>query len=250
MIGQAVIYGLGPAAGRQPLTATTPVALTPVGDRPLLGHALDRLAAHGVTRVALSVHRQRAPFEAYLATRGDGPGVEIVPESEPLGALAAIAAARARLAAEPFFALRADTLWLDGLVPALDRMARAWDPRRMDALLLLQATVRAIGYDGPGDFFLDPAGKARRRQGGEIASHVHGGVMLLDPRCIPIPLAADAVLLPLLDALEMRDRLWAIAHDGLWCRLAAPETATAVEIELGFRPAPAMSAEALPGRAP
>lgn len=245
MIGQAVIHGLGPVPGRQPLTATPPAALTTIGDRPLLGHALDRLAAHGVRHVLLSAHRQRAAFDAYLATRSGAPAVEILAEPEPLGTLAALAAARARLAPAPFFALRADTLWLDGLVPALDRMARAWDPSRMDALLLLQASVRAIGYEGPGDYFLDPAGRARRRQGGEIASHVHGGVMLVDPRCFPTHVPPEAALATLLDALETRDRLWAIAHDGMWCRLAAPEAAAAVEIELGFRPSPIMSAEAL-----
>jgi MurNAc alpha-1-phosphate uridylyltransferase len=249
MIGQAVIHGLGPAPGRQPLTATVPPALTPIGGRPLLDHTLDRLAVHGVARVLLSVHRQRAAFEAHLATRAGGPAVEVLAEPEPLGALAALAAARMRLAAGPVFAVRADALWFDGLVPALDRMARAWDPGRMDALLLLQAAVRAFGDDGPGDYFLDPAGRARRRRGGEIASHVQAGVMLIDPRCLPAPSAPDAALWPFLDALEEDGRLWAIAHDGIWCRLAGPEAAPAIESQLGLRPASAMSADARPGPA-
>jgi N-acetyl-alpha-D-muramate 1-phosphate uridylyltransferase len=141
--------------------------------------------------------------------------------------------------------VRADALWLDGLMPALDRLARAWDAGRMDALLLLQATVHAVGYEGPGDFFLDPLGRARRRVGGEIASHVHGGVTLLDPRRIPERCAADAALFPLFDAFETDGRLWAIAHDGAWCRVSAPEAVAALEVRLGFRPAPAMPAEAL-----
>jgi MurNAc alpha-1-phosphate uridylyltransferase len=246
MIGQAVIHGLGPAPGSQPLTATRPPALTPIGDRPLLAHALDRLASHGVRRVFLGVHRPRAPFEAFVATRADASAIEILPEAEPLGARAALSAACARLAAEPFFAVRADALWFDGLVPALDRMARAWDPTRMDALLLLQATVRTIGYDGPGEYFLDPAGRARRRQGGEIASHVDGGVMLTDPSRIAASTAPEATLSQLLDAFEESGRLWAIAHDGLWCRLARPEAAPALEVALGLRPAPAIAAEISP----
>lgn len=245
MIRQAVIYGLGPAAGRQPFTDTPPAALASIGGEPLLGHTLDRLAAHGVERVVLSVHRQRVAFERYLASRSGGPRVEFQPQQEPLGALAAIAAARTLIAAEPFLAVRADALWLDGLMPALDRLARAWDPGRMDALLLLQATVRAVGYEGPGDFFLDPLGRARRRVGGEIASHVHGGVTVLDPRRIPQSCAAESALFPLFDAFESEGRLWAIAHDGAWCRVSAPEVVAALEIQLGFRPAPAMPAEAL-----
>ena len=63
-----------------------------------------------------------------------------------------------------FFAANADVLWYDGATPALARLAEMWDEDKMDALLLLQRTVTAHGYEGQGDYFLDPLGHARRRR--------------------------------------------------------------------------------------
>ena len=49
-------------------------------------------------------------------------------------------------------------IWLNGKTDALVRLADSWDDGRMDALLLLQPTATAVGYGGPGDFFLDQLG--------------------------------------------------------------------------------------------
>ena len=47
----------------------------------------------------------------------------------------------------------------------LSRMEAAWDPARMDALLLLHPLDRAIGREAKdrGDYFLDADGRARHR---------------------------------------------------------------------------------------
>ena len=63
------------------------------------------------------------------------------------------------LLGEIFFVVNADVFWLDGRHPALLRLAHAFDPECMDAVLLLQRTVNAVGYDGDGDYLLDPRGK-------------------------------------------------------------------------------------------
>ena len=95
MIDHAAIHGLGPAVGRRPLTGDVPAALTAIGGIPLLGHALDRLAAQGVRRAVLCAHHHRAVLAAYLASRGTGPDAEILAEPEPLGSAAALAVAAA-----------------------------------------------------------------------------------------------------------------------------------------------------------
>src|SRR5258707_8220763 len=46
--------------------------------------------------------------------------------------------------------LNGDVLWFDDVIPTLLDLARFWQPARMDALLLLQPTTTAIGYDGGG----------------------------------------------------------------------------------------------------
>src|ERR1700680_747816 len=68
-----------------------------------------------------------------------------------------------RTGGQPFFIVTADSIWLEGVVPNLVRLARAYDEERMDALLLVAATATSLGYDGRGDFNLDPEGRLQSR---------------------------------------------------------------------------------------
>jgi len=250
MIDHGAIYGLGPAAGRQPLTGDAPPALTAIGGRSLLDHALDRLAAQGVGRVLLSVHHHRARIAAELARRTGAPRTELLAEPEPVGAAAALAAAAHALDGAPFYAVAADQIWFDGFMPALARLARKWDPRRMEALILLHPTARAVGDPGRGDFFLDPGGHARPRVGAEIAALAACGVGIFDSRLFAEPPSRDAGLDAILGGAARRRTLFAIVHDGEWCRRPGDEAIAALEVAIGYRPVPAAAAEtlAVPGR--
>ena len=65
--------------------------------------------------------------------------------------------------------------WRDGARPMLQRMEAAWNPARMDALLLLHPIEKAIGREATdrGDYFVDADGRARHRGSAEIGrAHV------------------------------------------------------------------------------
>jgi MurNAc alpha-1-phosphate uridylyltransferase len=235
--------GLGPRA--RPLTETLPAPLLTFGGRALIEHALDRFAAAGVERVLINIHHHRTTFEQHFRARRTPPAVELLHEPELLGSGGAIGAALGRLGEAPFFVANADTLWFDGFVPALERLDRAWDDARMDALLLLPPVVQAHGYDGPGDFKLEPSGRAHRRVRGEMATHAYGGVALLSARAFedapPTPYSLAAIF----EHVEIAARLGGIAHDGLWFHVDAPASLVAAEIALGYRATEAPVAERL-----
>lgn len=241
----ALIHATGAGEAGRTLTESLPATLQPVGGMPLIDHLVRRLAAHGIERALVALHHHRATMAAHLETLVPPPRLEPVVVEGGLDLGAVIDAVLPRLGAAPFVVAAADALWLDGLLPALDRLAAAWDPERMDALLLLQSTVTARGYDGPGDYFVDPAGRARRRVGHEIAGHLFAGVAVLAPRALYESHDGAAGLTPMLEHAEGHGRLWAIAHDGLWFRFADPQDVAQAEIELGFRPMPAAEAEKL-----
>jgi len=243
MIAQAAIIGLGVAAGRLPMAADPVPALARIGGVSLLGHALDRLAAQGVRRVVLPMHRGQAMIAAALAGRGGGPDLSILDLSAPATEGATLAAAAAALAPGAFFVLRADTPWFDGYLPALSRLARKWSPDRMDALLLVHSTARAIGYEGRGDYLVDPGGAALRRRGRQIATHVFCGVAVLATALVAAVATEQAAVTDLLDAAESEGRLFAVAHDGLWAAAADPDSVAELEVAIGFRPVPAAEAE-------
>ena len=81
----------------------------------------------------------------------------------------------------PFFHVNSDTIWIDGVKPNLARLAEAFDPATMDALLLLAPTTGSIGYAGRGDFAMAADGRLRRRAEREVAPFVYAGAAILSP---------------------------------------------------------------------
>lgn len=251
MIDTAVLHGLGLAHGARPLTGTPPACLATLGEIALIDHALDRLAAQGVSRVVAPCHHARAAIAAHCAARAAPAGIEVLAAPEPLADGAELAFAARHLGTGDFFAVRADTAWFDGYVPALERLARAWDPARMDVLLLAQPMSRAIGEQGAGDLFLDPSGAARCRRHGEVAPHAFAGAAVLRGEALAAQPDPGLGFAALVDAAERAGRLFAVSHDGAWCRPDGAGSIELVEVEIGYRPvAPSQPLAPLAARDP
>ena len=71
-----------------------------------------------------------------------------------------VARALPLLGPAPFFICNADTFWLQGVESPIAAMRAAFDPARMDGLLLLASTATAVGLEGAGDFLMDEDGPA------------------------------------------------------------------------------------------
>src|SRR5207237_8900493 len=92
--------------------------------------------------------------------------------------------------------------------------AAAFDPARMDAVLLFQRTTNAVGYEGSGDYFLDPLGVPRRRGEREIAPFLFAGVQLLDRRLFNGVAERRFSRTLIYDRTERAGRLRPLVHDG------------------------------------
>jgi N-acetyl-alpha-D-muramate 1-phosphate uridylyltransferase len=158
---------------------------------------------------------------AALATR-TRPRIEFSRETELLETGGGVKQALPLLG-EMFYALNGDIFWLDGVTSALSRAAQAFDKKRMDVLLLMHRTTGAIGYEGPGDYFLDPLGAPRRRGEREVAPYTFAGIQILHRRLFDG--VADTVfsLKKLYDRAEDNGRLGAIVHDGEWFHIGTPD---------------------------
>src|SRR3546814_13950873 len=85
--------------------------------------------------------------EAHLKHRRQ-PAVVFSPEPALLETGGGVKNALPLLGEAPFFVLNGDVCWLEGLTPALERLAAAWDASDMDARRLLHPTCSAFGYEG------------------------------------------------------------------------------------------------------
>ncbi len=230
---RAMVLAAGLGKRMRPITDTIPKPMVEVAGRTMIDHALDRFAAVGVRDIVVNLHHLGARLEAHLANRRDL-RITLSPEAELLETGGGVANALPLLGAEPFYVANADIIWFDGATPALARLAQAWADDKMDALLLLQRTVTAHGYDGPGDFFLDPLGRATRRHGGAVAPYVFAGVQILHPRLFKDAPAGAFSLNVLYNRAEESGRLWGVAHDGLWFHVGTPDSIAPAEAELGY----------------
>jgi MurNAc alpha-1-phosphate uridylyltransferase len=227
-ITTAMVLAAGYGKRMRPLTDNRPKPLIEVCGRALLDHALDRLGDVGIERVVVNAHYLGEQIVDHLAKRSS-PRCLLSMEDALLETGGGVVKALPLLGAEPFYVINADIFWLDGAIPALERLARGWDDSRMDSLLLLQRTVTALSYDGPGDYFADAAGALTRRQGGEVSPFLYAGVQILHPRSLAgrpeAPFSRNLVW----DEQQAAGRLFGIVHDGLWFHVGTPGDLQATE---------------------
>jgi MurNAc alpha-1-phosphate uridylyltransferase len=231
-ITTAFVLAAGLGTRMRPLTDRMPKPLVPLAGRALIDHVLDRLAATGITRAVVNVHHMADAIERHLAGRRM-PQIVISDEREALldtggGALKALAA----LGSEPFVVHNSDSVWIERRVSNLTRLMAAFDERRMDSLLLLAERTTSLGYDGRGDFVLDPEGRLARRPKDAETDFVFTGVSILHPRLLDGAPAGAFSLNVVWDRAIAAGRLYGLLLDGEWMHVGTPEAVGAAEQRL------------------
>lgn len=211
-----MLFAAGFGTRMRDLTQTRPKPLIPVAGRTLLDRALDLADAAGAAPVAVNVHYLGAQIEDHLAAR---PDVRISDESAAiLETGGGLRAALPLLGPGPVMTLNPDVVWR-GPNP-LSLLAAAWNPDRMDALLLVKDRAGLPGRRGNADFTLD-GGRISRATGGEGV--VYLGAQILQPGGLAaIPDTAFS-LNRLWDRVIAAGRAHALPYPGQWCDVGSPE---------------------------
>ena len=226
---KAMVLSAGLGTRMRPLTNKMPKPLVEVGGKALLDHVLDRLAEAGVVRAVVNVHHFAEQIERHLASRTK-PKITISDERGLLlGTGGAVVKALPELGTAPFFLINSDTLWIDGVAPNLTRLAKAFDPTAMDALLLLAPTTGSIGYAGRGDFAFAPDGRLRRRAEREVAPFVYAGAAILTPALFAGAPKGEFPLTDLFDRAAEAGRLHGLRLEGLWMHVGTPDAIALAE---------------------
>lgn len=219
---RAMILAAGLGTRMRMLTEDKPKPLVEVSGRAMLDTILDRIAAAGIDEVVINLHYLGDRIVDHLAER-KAPTIVYSREDELLETGGGVKKALPLLGAEPFFVTNGDVCWLDGYASALTRLAAHWDEAEMDGLLLLHPTVYAFGYEGFGDFMMDPDGRITRRAEREIAPFIYAGIQILHPRFFEDAPEGPFSLNLLYDRAIENGRLFGIRHDGEWFHIGTPE---------------------------
>lgn len=226
---KAMVLAAGFGLRMRPLTDHMPKPLVRVADRPLLDHVLDKLAAADVSEAVVNVHYLADQIIDHVATRGR-PHVIISDERHAvLGTGGGVVRALPLLGDAPFFHVNSDTLWIDGVRSNLERLAEAFDPERMDILLLMAPTTNSIGYNGCGDYAMLADGALRKRREHQVVPFVYAGAAIMSPSAFADPPAGQFELIKIFDRANEQERLFGLRLDGVWMHVGTPDAVQAAE---------------------
>lgn len=218
----AMILAAGLGKRMRPLTASQPKPLVRVAGKALIDHALDRLKDAGIAKAVVNVHYLADALEAHVLARA-APQVTVSDERALLLETGGGMVKALPKLPDPFFALNADNIWLDGPKSAFHDLSRRWNPDEMDALLLVVPHARAMNFNGPGDFHMDPLGRLSRRRPGRIAPFIYTGIQLVSHRLMrDAPQGPFSTNLLWNRAME-EGRLYGISFTGLWFEVGTPQ---------------------------
>ncbi|SDD63561.1 nucleotidyltransferase family protein [Ruegeria marina] len=195
------------------LTRSRPKPMIEVAGRPLIDHALDLAQAVEPPRIVANTHYLAPILANHLGPRG-----VLLSNEQPdiLDTGGGLRQAWPLLGAETVFTMNTDAIW-SGPNP-LALLARAWEPERMDALLMCIPVAQTVGYTGQGDFSRDAQGKITRGAG-----LVYGGVQIV--RMDGLADIPDHVfsLNRLWNRIGEAGRLFGLTYPGRWCDVGHPD---------------------------
>jgi MurNAc alpha-1-phosphate uridylyltransferase len=226
---KAMVLAAGFGVRMRPLTDRMPKPLVRVAGRPLLDHVLDKLGAAGVSEAVVNVHYLPDQIIDHVARRARPRVIVSDERKQVLGTGGGVVKALPLLGSAPFFHVNADTLWIDGVRPNLARLAEAFDPARMDVLLLMAPTTSSIGYSGRGDYAMLADGALRKRREHQVVPFVYAGVAVISPALFADAPRGEFSLTRMFDRANEQERLFGLRLDGMWMHVGTPDAVHAVE---------------------
>jgi MurNAc alpha-1-phosphate uridylyltransferase len=207
-----MMFAAGFGTRMKHLTQNQPKPMVPVAGRPLIDHTLDLARGISPARIVANLHYLPDQLEAHLKAQD----VQTVIETpQILDTGGGLRNALPLLGSGPVFTMNSDAIWA-GANP-LEMLRNAWDPARMDALLMTVPLENTLGHGGTGDFTRTADGRLQRGPG-----EVYGGVQIIKTDLLA-DIEAEAFSLNLLwDMMLARGTLFGLPYSGRWCDVGHP----------------------------
>lgn len=214
-----MIFAAGFGTRMKHLTKDRPKPMIPVAGKPLIDYAVDLARGAEASLIVTNLHYKAEILEHHLR------GTEVVTVTEEPDILdtgGGLRNALNVLGDGPVMTLNSDAVWKGG--NPLSQLASAWDPEKMDALLMTLPLERAAGYDRPGSFVQNADGTVTRGPG-----VVYGGAQIMKTDLLHSIDSPSFSLNRIWDLMIARNSLYAVEYDGFWCDVGHPEGITQAE---------------------
>jgi len=207
-----MLFAAGFGTRMKHLTADRPKPMVQVAGRPLINYALDLARDIAPPVIVANLHYRPEMLVAYLAPLGVRTVLELPDILETGGGLRN---ALPLLGDGPVITVNTDAIW-KGPNP-LRLLMQAWDPARMDALLMGVSPLHAMEHDGEGDFTISDDGRLTRGPGA-----VFGGVQIIKTDLLA-EITQEVFSLNLVwDRMLERGTMYGLHYPGTWCDVGHP----------------------------
>lgn len=214
-----MIFAAGFGTRMGELTRNRPKPMIPVAGKPLIDHALDLIEGQGFNNVVANLHYLPDQIRAHLAGRDILFSDETAKILETGGGLKA---ALPLLGRSPVMTMNTDAVW-SGPNP-VPMLLQAWNPQKMDALLMCVPRENAMGHAGQGDFVLGSDGQLTRGPG-----MVYSGVQIMKTDLLSEIDEPAFSLNAVWNRMLSDGRAFGLGYTGKWCDVGHPEGITLAE---------------------
>lgn len=237
-ITTAMVFAAGFGKRMLPITNATPKPLIKIAGKAIIDYSLELLSSFGVGKIVVNSHHLANQIHGHVnGLKGFVPEIIISHEDEILETGGGLVKALPLLGRDPVLTMNSDVIVQDGEFSLLERMNDAWDPDKMDVLMLLIPTKNAVGYDGRGDFLLADNGQIIKDDSKENP-YVFTGVMVIKPEIMrDAPSGSFSIYRDFLhEKYITKDKslakVFGIIHDGKWLHIGTPDAIKLAEKHL------------------
>lgn len=218
-----MIFAAGFGTRMGVLTRDRPKPLIEVAGQALIDHALSWVDSFGVSKIVVNLHYKGDMIRAHFAGQ-DIAFSEEIPDILDTGG--GLKAALPLLGPGSVFTMNSDAVW-KGPNP-LRHLFQAWNPDKMDALLLCVPLANVHAHSGTGDFLIDDEGRLSRGP-----DSVYSGLQILKTETVSAEKTHSFSLNDVWNRAEADGRLFGVSYPGQWCDVGHPEGIRIAEEMLG-----------------
>lgn len=227
-VDTAFVFAAGLGTRMRDRVRDVPKPLVPVAGRPTLSYFMDQALDAGVTRIFLNTHYLPDKINEFADEYKNKFQIRIFHEEKLLETGGGLKRALPDIDRDIFYAMNGDALVDESAAVAmLDRLAMAFDPNKMDILLLVFPVDRASITHSVGDYTIDTNGRLTRSLN-LTGTHMFAGIRLLHARVFDGVPNGVFSFRDQMDAAQSKGRLFGLVHTGLWHHISTPEDVDAV----------------------
>lgn len=219
----AFILAAGKGTRLRPYTDDKPKPMVDVAGKPILHHTVEKLEKIGVKNITINLYYLGDRIKNYFKN-WRGVQINFSEETELLETGGGIKLALNTIKNDAFYIINGDALWSDGEngEDALLQLAEAWDPTKMDILLLLQPVSDMNLTEGVGDYNINDDGTITRTPD-QSGKYMFTGLRISNKGIFKDTPEGAFSYLQCMDAAQQNGRLYGVEYKGQWHHISTPQ---------------------------